>query len=124
LIWCCIARIQSEKEKEGNERKLTSNQTQPSYTRHSRKKMTPRWIEWCGKITIKSTKVSHTRCLKAKERLMHWCMWSTCHQIFSLFFIFTKTKMPLVLNNKNKKKPLWNYNQAPKAKAKIFEWKE
>jgi len=40
---------------------------------------------------------------------------------FFLFLICTKTKMPLILINNNKKS-LWNYNQAPEVNSKKSKW--
>ena len=69
-----------------------------------------------GEIMIQIIEASRTRCSKTVN---------TCKArikiFFSLFFfICTKAKIPLVLNNTNKK-ILRNHNQTPEIKTKKFK---
>jgi len=47
--------------------------------------------------------------------------WKARINSFFIFFICKKPKIPLELNNNNKKKSWWNYNQALEAKVRKFK---
>jgi hypothetical protein len=68
-----------------------------------------------GEIMIQIIEASCTRCSKAANTCRHASRFSSL-----FFFICTKAKIPLVLNNTNKK-ILRNHNQTPKIRTKKFK---
>jgi hypothetical protein len=96
-----MANKQSERKKKRKQRKkgkLAPNQTQLQYMRHLEKKRDVKMNLMMGEIMIQIIEASRTRCSKTAN---------TCKArikiFFSFFFICTKAKLPLVLNNTNKK---------------------
>ena len=95
----CMVNTQFEEEREWKERKEKQFRVKPLYSHHLERKRTLRWMKWCSGITVTTTRASRTCRQKAAERLT--CVRHTS-TTFLFFFIYTKLKMLLGLNNNNK----------------------